>query len=198
MRVASGLVLFVYAFLHFLNLGLGLISSEVMDGFQDFRRAMNRSVVGSTLIYGALLMHGGLAVWKLANRRTLRMPFWEALQLVLGIAIPLFLVDHVVFTRLAHEFHDVNDRFGYLIGLIWGTRDGTWQILLMLVVWIHGCVGLHFWLAGQSWWQRWLPFLTGLATMVPVFAIAGFLTEGRRISAALGDPGPEQRALCAL
>ena len=188
MRIASGVVLFAYTFLHFTNLGLGLISSEAMDAFQDVRRAITRSLVGSVVVYGALLIHGFLAIWNIASRHTLRMPLWEALQLCLGLIIPLLLVDHVVFTRLAHEYYDVNDRFGYLVGLIWGTRDGVQQNLLMVIVWCHGCIGMHFWLAGQAWWHRWLPTLTGLAAIVPVLAVAGYLTEGRRVSALLADP----------
>ncbi len=186
-RIASGLVLMLYALLHFINIGLGLFGPAAMDAFQDGRQAITRSYAGTVLIYGALLAHAGLALWRLSLRGTLRMPVWEAVQTILGLLIPLALVSHIVFTRLAHDFHGVNDRYDYLIGLIWGTEDGWLQSILLLIVWVHGCIGLHFWLSGQAWWRRNLPLLTGFATLVPSFALAGFLIEGRRITAELTD-----------
>ncbi len=187
-RIASGLILMLYVLLHFLNIGLGLIGPDAMNAFQDARQIVTRSWLGSVVIYGALLAHGGLALWRVARRGTLRMPAWEATQTVLGLLIPLFLVDHFVFTRFAHEVYDVNDEYGYLIGLIWKTPDGLIQNTLMVIVWLHGCVGLHFWLAGQNWWRRSLPALSSLAALVPGFAIVGYIVEGRRVSAAMSDP----------
>jgi adenylate cyclase len=58
----------------------------------------------------------------------------------------------------------------------------------LLVVWVHGCLGLHFWLRGKAWWRSALPTLIGLATLVPAFALAGFLVEGRRVRALWADP----------
>ena len=188
LRIASGLVLFVYALTHFLNIGLGLIDPDWMDRAQDWRQVVTRSWAGTFLLYGALLVHMALALTKLARRGTLRMPPWEAVQILLGLAIPLLLVTHLVHTRTAHELHGVNDEMGYIMLLIHGTADGWKQSLLLLIVWLHGCLGLHFWLRGKVWWQRWLPGLAGTAALVPGFALAGFLTEGRRVSAAFAEP----------
>ena len=44
-------------------------------------------------------MHVGLALWKLANRRTWRLPAWEAAQIALGLLIPFLGVAHVMTTR---------------------------------------------------------------------------------------------------
>lgn len=187
-RIASGLVLFTYALFHFLNIGLGLFSSELMDTAQGWRQVISRSLAGTVLLYGALLTHAGLALWKLAGRRTLHMPAWELTQIVLGLVIPLLLIVHVTFTRVAHSAFGVNDRMGYLIGLIFDTRDAWLQSLLLLIVWTHGCMGLHFWLRSDARWRRALPWLIALAALVPFFALAGFLTEGRRVAAAFADP----------
>ena len=70
LRIASGLVLFTYALLHFLNIGLGLFSSDLMHAAQDARQIVTRSVLGSALIYGAFLTHMALVLVKLALRGT--------------------------------------------------------------------------------------------------------------------------------
>ncbi|MBM1690187.1 adenylate/guanylate cyclase domain-containing protein [Sulfitobacter geojensis] len=188
LRISSGLVLFTYALLHFVNIGLGMLSPVWMDAMQDARQLVTRSFLGSVLLYGAFTVHITFALVKLARRGTLRMPVWEAVQIGLGITIPILLVAHLVHTRTAHEIHNVNDEMGYIMLLLYNTADGWKQSLLLLVVWLHGCTGLHFWLRGQAWWRRYLPALTGAAVLVPAFALAGFLVEGRRVKAQFSDP----------
>lgn len=188
LRIASGLVLFVYALTHFLNIGLGLVSAELMDVVQGWRKAVTRSIAGSVLLYGAFLVHITLALVKLARRGTLRMPFWEAAQIAMGLFIPVLLVAHLIHTRNAHELHAVNDTLSYIMLLLYNTADGWKQSLLLLVVWVHGCVGMHFWLRGTAWWRRTQPLLIASAALVPAFALTGFLVEGRRITAAFADP----------
>lgn len=188
LRIASGLVLFVYTLTHFLNIGLGLVSAELMDSVQDWRKTITRSILGSVLLYGAFAVHMVLSLVKLARRGTLRMPFWEAAQIAMGLVIPVLLVAHLIHTRNAHEIHAVNDTLGYIMLLLYNTADGWKQSLLLLIVWVHGCVGLHFWLRGTAWWRRSQPALVACAALVPAFALTGFLVEGRRISAAFADP----------
>lgn len=188
LRIISGLVLFTYALFHFLNIGLGLFSPVWMDAMQDTRQLVTRSIAGSILLYGAFAVHIILALVKLARRGTLRMPLWEAVQIGLGILIPVLLVAHLIHTRTAHQVYGVNDEMGYIMLLLYNTADGWKQTLLLLVVWTHGCTGLHFWLRGKAWWRRNLPTLAGLAALIPAFALTGFLVEGRRIKAEFADP----------
>lgn len=195
MRIASGLVLFTYALLHFLNIGLGMLSPVWMDAMQDARQFVTRSFLGSVLLYGAFAVHIIFALVKLAQRGTLRMPVWEAAQIGLGIFIPVLLVTHLIHTRTAHELHNVNDEMGYIMLLLYNTADGWKQSLLLLVVWVHGCTGLHFWLRGKAWWRRNIPTLAGLAALIPAFALAGFLVEGRRVKSQFGDPSERDRMI---
>lgn len=192
-RIASGLVLFAYALTHFLNIGLGLLSPVWMDAAQDLRQIVTRSLLGTVILYGAFAAHIILALVKLATRGTLRMPLWEAVQIALGIFIPILLVAHLIHTRTAHEIYGVNDELGYIMVLIHDTADGWKQSLLLLIVWAHGCIGLHFWLRGTKWWQRAQPVLVAGAVLVPASALAAFLVEGRRMNTVFSDP--EQRDL---
>jgi len=187
-RIASGLVLFVYVLLHFLNIGLGLISPEVLQAGQDLRQIVTRSLPGSAVLYVALIVHAGLALARLVTRTTLRLPLWEGVQIVLGLLIPALLLTHIIYTRAAHELLGVNDEMSYLIGLIWGSDPGWKQAAFLMIVWTHGCIGLHFWLRGRAEWRRNLPLAAGFAALVPAFALAGFVTEGRRLALAYADP----------
>lgn len=187
-RIASGLVLFTFVLFHLLNIGLGLFSPQWLETGQMLREIVTRSLTGTVILYTALLVHAALALYSLAARRSLRMPWWNALQFVSGLAIPLLLISHITHTRLAHALYGVNDQMDYLIALIWNTADGWTQALLLLTVWVHGCVGLHFWLRSKPWWNRLAPLWSGLAMLIPAYALAGFMTEGRRITEVFADP----------
>ncbi|MFD0911646.1 adenylate/guanylate cyclase domain-containing protein [Ruegeria arenilitoris] len=188
LRIISGLVLFAFAFFHFINIGLGLFHTDYLHDMQDSRKTVTRHSIGSAVLYLALIVHAGLALVSIAQRRTLRMPFHTGLQIVLGLLIPLQLISHIVQTRYAHQVFDVNDEMGYIIILMWPNSAIWMQSLLMLIVWIHGCIGLHIWLRLTSWWRQTVPYLIGVAVFIPSFALAGLLTEGRRIWMDFSDP----------
>lgn len=188
LRITSGLVLFAFAFFHFINIGLGLFHTDFLHGMQESRKSVTRHSAGSLLLYLALLVHAGLALVSIAQRRTLRMPFHTGLQVVLGLLIPIQLISHIVQTRYAHQIYNVNDEMGYIIILMWPNSAIWMQSLLLLVVWVHGCIGLHMWLRMTRWWNQTVPYLIGVAVFIPSFALSGLLTEGRRIWMDFADP----------
>src|SRR6185503_8923201 len=100
LRLITGLVVAAFVVGHFLNHSLGVVSIEAMDRMRAMGAAWWRSPPGSVLLYGSLVTHFALALVALYRRTTLRMPLWEAAQLVLGLAILPLLISHVVGTRL--------------------------------------------------------------------------------------------------
>jgi len=68
--------------------------------------------------------------------------------------------------------------------LYWQFRPdlGAKQALLLTIAWIHGCMGLHFWLRLKPWYSRVVPWLFGIALLVPVLALLGFAEAGREVS----------------
>ena len=113
LRLVSGFVLFAFATAHFLNHALGLVSLEAMHEVQQMRTALTRSTAGTVILASALVIHIALALYKIARRDTWRMPRWEAVQIILGLAIPFFLFPHIINTRIAHQFFNVQDSYLY-------------------------------------------------------------------------------------
>ena len=145
-RLYSGLVLFVFAAAHLINHALGLVSVEAMEAMRDVRVAIWRSPPGTVALYGALVLHMVFALTKFVQRRGWRMTAWEAVQLVFGLAIPVLLLRHVMGTRMPHEFFGIDDNYAYALWAMW-PGEAYRQAFLILLVWVHGCVGIHFWLA---------------------------------------------------
>ncbi len=177
-RMASGMVLLFFATTHFLNHAVGIAGIEAMEEVQSWRYELWHSRVGTAVLYGALVVHPFFALLRVAQRRTFRMPPREMLQIVLGLAIPLALIDHIAGTRLMGSFFGQDESYHGVLRRMWPGTAPT-QSLLLLIVWVHGIIGLHFLLRSRDAYRRWRdPFLL-VAILVPILALIGFTVAGR-------------------
>ena len=200
LRLVTGLVLFAYVTTHLLNHAVGLISLDALEmarrGFVWFWRLPPMTVA----LYGSLWTHLGLAFVALYRRRSLRMPPWEAAQLLLGLSIPPLLFIHILGTRVAHTFYGLEDLYTYVLLVQWVFSPGyaLQQVAVLLIAWLHACIGLHFWLRLRPWYPRLLPYLYGAALLVPVLALVGFGVSGRTVLLMSADPAWMRRMAQAI
>ncbi len=147
-RLVSGLAMFIFVTMHLANHALGLVSLEAAEAGRLWFLAIWRTVPATVVFYGAVLVHVTLVLRSLYLRRTFAMPVREAVQTVLGLLIPLLLAEHVIGTRVFHELTGVDDTYDFVARALWVTTPqvGARQAIALLVVWAHGCLGLHFWL----------------------------------------------------
>jgi len=197
LRLVSGLLLFVFVLTHFFNHALGLISLDAMLEMQAWRTSITRSIPGSLILLTAFLTHIGLALWKISRRSTLRMPIWEAAQIISGLLIPYFLIQHVVFNRGASLFAGTKDTYAYELANLW-PGFAVDQALLLLVVWIHAVIGLHYWLRLDPRYTRIMPLLIVFATALPLLALMGFVAAGRELAHQLSEPGAREALMQTL
>jgi adenylate cyclase len=189
-RLVSGLVLFAYVGTHLINHSWGLASMEALNIGRDIFVAVWRSWPGTVLLYGALLTHFGMILWSLYKRRSFRLRAWEAIQILLGLAVPFLLAEHALGTRGLNAAFAVTDDYIYEILVLWvyAPEKGVMQTVLLVVAWLHGCVGMHFWLRLKPWYRGLSPYLYALAILLPVTAIFGFVAAGREIKVLAEDP----------
>ncbi|MEL7092690.1 MAG: adenylate/guanylate cyclase domain-containing protein [Pseudomonadota bacterium] len=187
-RIVSGLVLMIYVTAHLLNIGAVLVSPDFADAVQDVRLAVTRTPMAIAVMTLAIVSHVVLSLAQVVQKRTLRMPLRDYLQIVLGLSIPLLLSSHVIFTAVAHTQLEVNTQIHYLVSRVWGGSYAWVQAAFVLVVWAHGVIGLHMWLRPTDWWQRNIPTLAVVGTLIPTLALLGYLDAGRRIADVLQGP----------
>lgn len=182
-RLTTGLVLLTYLSTHLLNHALGLISLDAMNDGRVWFLILWRNPAGTAILYTSLLTHFSLALWSLYQRRHLRIPLWEALQLTLGLSIPPLLSLHFVGTRMQHEWFGVEDSYSLLVLTLWHAQpwDGLKQATLITVAWLHGCIGFHFWLRLRPWYRRVAPIFLGCALLLPVLGLLGFTQAGHEV-----------------
>ncbi len=189
-RLWAGLILFAYVTTHLINHMLGLVSLDAMERGREPFLAAWRNPLGTVLLYGALVLHPALALWGVYKRRSLRLRRWEAAQLLLGLSVPALLAIHIVGTRGAHELVGIEDTYTYVLLAQWvfAPYNAVLQTLAVLAAWIHGCIGLHYWLRLKRWYPHAAPMLYALALLIPVLSLLGFATAGREVIALAGDP----------
>jgi adenylate cyclase len=201
LRLLSGLVMLAYVTMHLLNHAVGLISLKAMEDvlWYVFRIWTNRPA--QALLYGSFLIHYALALSALWQRRTLRLRMSETAQLVLGFAIPLLLVRHVVATRISDSFFHTD--VGYYTLLLWvyfvrSPDHGYLQMLVLVVAWSHAMIGLHFWLKVRPWYARLQPPALIVAVLVPVLSLLGMIEAGRQVAALAAEPGWTANAFAGM
>jgi adenylate cyclase len=190
LHLITGLVLFAYLLTHLLNLALGLISLDALEAGRRAFLLLWRNLPMTVLLYGALVVHIGLAFRALYRRRRLKMPAWEAAQIGLGFAIPPLLVLHVLGTRIAYEFFGTEDSYVYilLVYFLFSPVLGVKQVAVVLVAWLHVSIGLHFWLRIRPWYPKAAAYLFAGALLLPAFSLAGYLVAGREVLRLAQDP----------
>ena len=187
LRLTSGLVLVAFVVTHLTNIALGIFSFEAMEALRQWFAPVWRSTGGTILLYGAMALHFALALYSLFRRTTLRMPIWEAAQLILGLSIIPLLALHATTMRMLTELTKMEVNYDFWIAYVWyfpwNNPEGLGrQILLLLVVWAHLVIGLHFWWRVKTHYPRYLPFAFAVAVLLPVLALLGFIRTGMNVS----------------
>ena len=190
-----------YVTMHLLNHAVGLISLKAMEDvlWYIFRIWSNRPA--QVLLYGSFLVHYGLALWALWQRRSLRLRPSEFGQIILGFAIPILLAHHVVGTRISDNFFHTD--VGYYAYLLWvyfveSPGHGYLQMLALVIAWSHAMIGLHFWLRIRPWYSRLQPVALVLAVLVPVLSLLGMIEAGRQVAALAADPNWTHEAFARM
>ncbi len=189
LRLATGLIIAAYVIPHLINHALGLISLDAMEAMRRGMVLVWGTPVAGVLLFGSLLLHFILALEALYRRSHLRMARWQVLQLVFGILVPPLIMTHAIGTRVASELLGMEVTYEYVLAAIWWS--GPWMVLkqaaLVVVVWIHAAIGLHFWLRLKDWYPRALPVLYPLAVLLPVLALFGFFRVLADVAVAASD-----------
>lgn len=181
LRLWSGLVLMTYAATHLANHAVGLWSLADMEAVRLYFTGFWRSTPATTVMLSAITAHICLAVWKLIQGRTWRLPWWQWTQIVLGLSIPLFLIEHLMGTRIAHEVFGMEDKYAFVLLVGWPAKN--WDMVwLIAAVWLHGCIGVHYWGRLYPVYGRLRPWLAASALLLPVLAYAGYASAGREVA----------------
>ena len=184
-RLACGLVLFAYLVSHFVNHALGNVSMDALARGLALHMALWQFLPVAIVFYAAAIIHTGLGIWALYERRQFRWKAVEPLQLLLGLSIPALIVAHIAGVRLGqalfgHEKFYPQVLYSYFVA----SPHRIWLMFAVLVIaWVHGCIGLYFWLRMKAFFKRAAPYLLAAAVLIPTLALLGLYQGGRMVAA---------------
>lgn len=182
LRLFSGLVLFSYVALHLVGPVLGNVSLALMERTRPLMQWPWETLPGQILLYGAATIHLALAFYALYRRRRFRdIRPGEVVQLVFGFAIPPLLVLHLVSTRIAAEFFALDPTYPWIMAIYFkfDIVSGFRQLGVLIAAWVHGCLGIYFWLRLKPWWEHWRIPLFAVSLVWPTMALLGFFSAGQ-------------------
>lgn len=185
LRIWSGLFLLAFVTSHLTNLSLGLVSIEAMDRARPYLSGVWTGQVIGTVLLASLVCHFLLGLWAIYVRPTLRTNTQDIVQLMTGVLVMPLLATHAIGISMAAN---AGLEFGYVgtIRLFWlgAPTIGLLQVIMLSVVWVHGCAGLFTWLRSKESASRLLHWLYLLAVIIPVVALLGYAEAGREMLAA--------------
>src|SRR5216683_7007090 len=190
LRLVSGLVLLAFVVCHLTAHCFLLVSLERAGAALDVLMYPWRTAIGTAILVSVLLTHYLNALWSIYVRRYLRLSRWEWWQLGLGLCIPLLLMLHVTSTRIAEGLLGVSSHYSSVLIVQWQLSPwlGVLQVAAVLSVWIHACIGVHFWLRTKAWYTRWRALPVGVGLLLPTLAISGYVTAGNQVLRAAVNP----------
>jgi adenylate cyclase len=188
-RLACGLVLFAYLVSHLVNHALGNVSMDALAAGVYVHMLFWQFLPVAFLFYAAALIHTGLGIWALYERRQFRWKAIEPLQLVLGLSIPALIITHLAGVRLGQTLfgHEkLYPQVFYAYWVVWPYK--MWLMFIVLIVaWVHGCIGLYFWLRMKAFFKDAAPYLLAAAVLIPTLAMLGLYQGGRTVAAESGN-----------
>jgi adenylate cyclase len=184
-RLACGLLLFAYLVSHFVNHALGNVSMDALALGLSAHMLFWQFLPVAILFYAAALVHTGLGIWALYERRQFRWKAIEPLQLVLGLSVPALVITHIAGVRLGQALfgHEkLYPQVFYAYWVVWPYK--MWLMFLVLAVaWVHGCIGLYFWLRMKAFFKTAAPYLLAASVLIPALAMLGLYQGGRTVVA---------------
>jgi len=167
-----------------------LVSFDDAEATRNFLMYPWRTWTGTGLLFTAFVVHYSNALWSIYIRRSLRLTRWEWAQLSLGLCIPVLLMSHVMGTRIAESMLDVNSYYSTVLIVQWLIFPwlGVVQVIAVLTVWTHACIGIHYWLRTKRWYPNWRPLFFGFGLLLPALALAGYVTAGNQILREAKNP----------
>ncbi len=155
-RLITGLVLFAFLTCHLLNLSFGLKSLAALDDSRQWFLYFWATRAGVALLVGSMMVHMMFGLFALYKRNTLRMNMTDTVQLVLGLLIFPLLFGHLLGTVIGPLMTGTRQSYFSILTLfwIWDPVLGLKQVVVTVITWIHGCMGLVIWMRIQSWWPR--------------------------------------------
>jgi adenylate cyclase len=183
-RLVSGLILMAFVVCHLANLAIGMRSLAEMEAWRATLTVPWTTGAGQWLLAVAGTIHLSLGLYAVASRRSLTLSATDVAQLTLGLLTPPLLIAHVIALATANRVSPgFADNYGQILAVYWSFAPAYafLQLFVVVVVWLHGAIGLYSWLVLQPIWRRIGGFVLPVLFALPILALLGFASAGQEV-----------------
>ena len=216
LRLTSGLILFIYVFMHLMNHSVNIISIEKADFIREnYFRAVWQNPIGLTLLYGSLLIHMLLGFYSIIIKKSFKLKGVEWIQIIFPILALLFLLQHILASFIITKIFGGQETYELIFAVMNTEPDelvvaGVMFSLMTIFIWVHGVIGIDAFLKQQARNQNKFRFYIHypfvfkfIFWFVPIGAVLGFLSGLREMSVLsyiqnLQNPGTGQGFLFGI
>ncbi|MCY6380295.1 2Fe-2S iron-sulfur cluster-binding protein [Hoeflea prorocentri] len=185
LRMLSGSVLYLFLACHLLNMAFGLISVDAVEAARTYLTKPWATPPLAQFLGLCLLIHLVLGLAAIYRRNTLRMSGYDSVQLVSGLLVIPLLASHFVGIWAAKNLYGFDPTYRIILSYFWmdAPAEGLRQVIVVVVAWLHGSIGMFSWLRLKASWDRLSLFIYPLVVAVPVLALVGFVDAGNQVIA---------------
>jgi adenylate cyclase len=183
-RLASGLVLMAFVTCHLANLAIGVRSLAQMEAWRATLTVPWTTGAGQWILAGAATIHLCLGLYAIVARRSLALSPTDVVQLLLGLLTPPLLIAHVIAMATANAVSPgFASNYGQILAVYWSFAPiyAFLQLFVVIVVWMHGAIGLYSWLVLKPVWRRISGLVLPVLFGIPILALLGFAASGQEV-----------------
>ncbi|MGB7336523.1 MAG: 2Fe-2S iron-sulfur cluster-binding protein [Salaquimonas sp.] len=180
LRIITGLVLYLFIATHLLNVATGVIDPVLIEELRPVFLYVWSSRIGGIFLLLCLIIHMIAGFRTLYYRNTLQMSVSDTVQFASAFLVPPLLIPHVWGVIAMEQVLGVEPTYLVLMQFFWidNPLEGLRQVFLIVVVWVHGSIGIFIWLRLKPWWGRAAPMVYPLIVLIPILAMLGFVSGG--------------------
>ena len=180
LKLWTGMFLMFYCVTHYLNHSIGIFGLDAVEYIRNIFLFFWRNPFMNFFLPSVAVIHIYLSlsrVIRLASFRGFKRHEW--FQLIAGILTVPALALHVSGTKIAHVFYGINDTYTFLSSSIADYTDIVIFNLLMLLVWMHGYIGVKYWMKVNSKYQSYLNQMGMFFFLLPILSFVGVISMFR-------------------
>ena len=174
LKLWTGMFLMFYCVTHHMNHSLGIFGLTVVDYAREYFLLFWRNSVISFFLLFTLVIHiifSLLRVIKMASFKGFQSHEW--FQLITGILTVPLLAIHITTTGIAHRFYGVEDTYTFWTSPGLDYFEIFFFNFIMLFIWLHGYIGIKFWMKVNSNYQKYLRQADIFFLIIPLLSIVG-------------------------
>ena len=174
LKLWTGMFLMFYCVTHHINHSLGIFGLTVVDYAREYFLLFWRNPVISFFLLFTLVIHiifSLLRVIKMATFKGFQSHEW--FQLITGILTVPLLAIHITTTGIAHRFYGVEDTYTFWTSPGLDYFEIFFFNFIMLFIWLHGYIGIKFWMKVNSNYQKYLRQADIFFLIIPLLSIVG-------------------------